>query len=429
MPGCETAELTGDADCSESTDGDWFSMRTRVCVPRGAPSGRVVRWACAILVLHALRVAHATAADAPDAALPMATAPAQTATGETPDSAVLSGDPIDYDNVDATAFAGPVVGAATDPRRYFVFDVLGMQRNYAVPDAPLVVENVTPQFTALQTNMLQSTVAPGVRLLYGDYGRDGVGWETGYLGLWNMYATSRVESPDGLLQAPGALGFASPAMRNGAQGAFTGVTSLQSADVNAVVHWFDGGWDPLSPRPSQRVNWYDGGHLDWIAGFRWAGLDDVGILGITPAGGTAPNTYTAHATSNLFAGQAGVRGRLEFQEWALESWIKVGLAGTSISQTQSFQDQLAPLDPFRPTGSSWKGGVGLIADANLSAVWRMDETWGIRLGYNLIWLTGVALAPNQFDWSARTDPSTTLGIDNRSSMLLSGVNAGLEARW
>jgi len=319
------------------------------------------------------------------------------------------------------------VWSGADARRYVVVDVLGLQRNNALKDGPLVVENGT-NFSALQTNMLQSTVAPGVRLLYGDYGSDDIGWETGYLGLWNMYSTSRVVSPNGLLQAPGQLGVA-PALANATSAGFSGVTSLQSADVNLVYHMYDGGQDPRSPRPSQRVAWYDGGHLDWLTGFRWGGLDDVGTVGFSMAGAPAPNTYTVHTSSNLFAGQVGVRGRMAFQEWALESWIKVGLAGTSLSQTQSFVDQLAPLDPYRPTGSSWKGGVGMIADANLSGVYRIDRVWGVRFGYNLVWLTGLALAGDQFNWSGSTDPATTLGIDNTGSMLLSGVNAGLEARW
>lgn len=315
----------------------------------------------------------------------------------------------------------------TDPRRYAVFDVLGLQRDYHVADGPLVVENVTPTFTALETNRLQSTVGPGVRLLVGDYGADGVGWEAGYLGVWSMFAVSRVESPGALLQAPGDLGFASPALRDATNGSFTGVTSLQSADVNAVFHTFDGGRDPLSPRPSQRVAWYDGGHIDLLAGFRWAGLEDSAVVGLTPAGAPAANTYSTRDTTNLFAGQVGIRGRMEFQEWAIESWIKCGLAGTAISQTQAFGDLAAPLDPYRPTGSAFRAGMGLIADANLSAVWRIDDVWGVRLGYNLVWLTGVALAPEQFDWSASTSPSRT--IDNAGSMLLSGANAGLEARW
>jgi hypothetical protein len=71
--------------------------------------------------------------------------------------------------------------------------------------------------------------------------------------------------------------------------------------------------------------------------------------------------------------------------------------------------------------------MGLVADANLSAIWRMNDVWGVRVGYNLVWLAGVALAPAQFDWSASTTPPTT--IHNDGSMLLSGANAGLEARW
>lgn len=69
----------------------------------------------------------------------------------------------------------------------------------------------------------------------------------------------------------------------------------------------------------------------------------------------------------------------------------------------------------------------MIADANLSGIWRIDETWGFRFGYNLVWLTGVALAPDQYNFSASTSPATA--IDSTGSMLLSGANGGLEARW
>ena len=57
----------------------------------------------------------------------------------------------------------------------------------------------------------------------------------------------------------------------------------------------------------------------------------------------------------------------------------------------------------------------------------MTDVWGVRLGYNLVWLTGVALAPDQFDFSDATTPPA--GIVHDASMLLSGANVGLEARW
>jgi hypothetical protein len=261
-------------------------MRTPSSVKSGTLPGGFFLSIMACLCLHAIQAAGAAPEGGPDfpgdvPPVPADLEPAAEATPPRTQSGVESPTEI---------FSGPLVGASTDPQRYFVFDALAMQRNNALKDGPLVVENATPQFTALQTNMLQSTVAPGVRLLYGDYGCDGVGWETGYLGLWNMYSRARMESPNSLLQAPGGLGFASTAMQNGSEGDFTGITAVQSADANVVFHQFDGGWNPRSQRPSQRVNWYDGGHIDWITGFRWAGLDDVGVLGFTPAGAPAANT-------------------------------------------------------------------------------------------------------------------------------------------
>jgi hypothetical protein len=49
------------------------------------------------------------------------------------------------------------------------------------------------------------------------------------------------------------------------------------------------------------------------------------------------------------------------------------------------------------------------------------------MGYNLIWLSGVALAPNQFDFSS--PPAGGTQLHGGSSVFLSGANLGLEARW
>jgi hypothetical protein len=49
------------------------------------------------------------------------------------------------------------------------------------------------------------------------------------------------------------------------------------------------------------------------------------------------------------------------------------------------------------------------------------------LGYNLIWIEGVALAPDQLDFTNTTTSGS--GIDTDGGVFLHGVNAGLEARW
>ena len=69
----------------------------------------------------------------------------------------------------------------------------------------------------------------------------------------------------------------------------------------------------------------------------------------------------------------------------------------------------------------------VVFDANLSLLYRIDDAWRIRLGYNAIWLTGVALAPSQFDFSTSTTAGT--GLVGGRTLWLNGMNLGLERRW
>lgn len=77
----------------------------------------------------------------------------------------------------------------------------------------------------------------------------------------------------------------------------------------------------------------------------------------------------------------------------------------------------------------------MIGDINASLIYRLSETWGLRVGYNLIWLSGVALAPNQFNMGTTPSSGTSgefLGsttLNGGSSVFLQGANLGLEARW
>jgi hypothetical protein len=90
-------------------------------------------------------------------------------------------------------------------------------------------------------------------------------------------------------------------------------------------------------------------------------------------------------------------------------------------------DQLAPNDPYRSPRARRLGGMGMIADMNISAIYRLNEIWGLRVGYNLLWLTGVALAPDQFDFQA--SEAGGRGLNTTGSVFLAGANLGLEARW
>jgi hypothetical protein len=135
--------------------------------------------------------------------------------------------------------------------------------------------------------------------------------------------------------------------------------------------------------------------------------------------------YGVRTSNNLFGGQIGARGRLTWERWALEGWAKAGLMGAYQRQSQdTVVDYLGFVQ--RPAATSAATEVGFVGDINLSAIYRLNDVWGIRAGYNTIWINGVALAPNQYSFAAK-GPVTT--VSNGSGIFLHGANLGLEARW
>ena len=316
---------------------------------------------------------------------------------------------------------------AQDERNYAVFDALFLQRNNATISRPLVVDSTATSVPIIASGDLQSTIGTGARLLYGNYGEDDLGWEVGYMGVYGMNAATTATSTGPTLEAANINFAGQTGLVDGYSARVTDNASINSVEFNLVFHEYDGGYNRRSGQPWQRCDGYDGGHVDWIGGFRWANLQDEAVLAIPPGTSPQPSTYTVDATSNLFAAQVGTRGRMAFERWAVEGWMKIGIAGTMLSQSQTMFDAQSTTTPFRQPQTSDKAGMGMIADMNLSAIYRFNDVWGLRVGYNLIWLTGVALAPDQFDFS----PSQTGGtnLNGSGSMFLSGANLGLEARW
>jgi hypothetical protein len=128
----------------------------------------------------------------------------------------------------------------------------------------------------------------------------------------------------------------------------------------------------------------------------------------------------------MFGGQIGVRPRWTWDRWALEGWAKAGLLGNSQKQIQ------APLFDYtgfqqRPGLSATGTETAFIGDINLSVIYRLTDVWGIRAGYNVVWIDGLALAPNQFAFN--NVDGTGSALASSGGIFLNGANLGLEARW
>lgn len=313
-------------------------------------------------------------------------------------------------------------------RDYVVFDVLFLDRDNATNNQPIAVENPNgsrPGATVLTTRSMTPTTAPGVRLFAGRHGCDGLGWEVGYWGVYGWYGDARADAANGLA-VPGNLGKGVPRWSSAdtIRGAWW--SSLNVAELNLLSSDFSSGCEPCSPWPQRRCR-HDT-ELDWIGGLFWAGLDEQAALLVNPFSGGPADRYQVTTSSNLFGAQLGVRGRRTWDRLSLEGFLKAGLGGAWLEQSSPpITSIYGGSHEYRPGRSAIDTGMGFLSTMNLTLAYRFSETWGLRIGYNLAWLSGVALAPNQFDF---TDTGTSgTGVRGAGGMFLHGANLGLESRW
>lgn len=310
---------------------------------------------------------------------------------------------------------------------YALFDVLFLQRDNMTNDQAIAIANKnapSPGQVLLTTRSMEPAVAPGIRLFYGRRTTECTGWEVGYYGIYGMFGNALTGGVD-QLQIPGDLGQTVPGWATADLESATYFSTLNMAEVNVFRYDCCGSRDPCARLACKRC--YHCNCIDWLAGFRWAGLEEQANLNITCCQGDPPSPYTANTSSNLFGAQLGVRGRTEWQRFAFEGWIKTALAGASLYQSQSSIVSSITHFEERPPRASWATGLGMIADINISGIYRINRVWGLRAGYNMIWLSGVALAPNQWDFTSTAQSG--YGLNHGSGLFLNGANLGLEARW
>jgi len=307
---------------------------------------------------------------------------------------------------------------------YAVFDALLMQRDNLANPTNLVFDGDTLA-PVISSRDMQFPVAPGVRALVGRHGPRGVGWEFGYLGVYGMFADDVARGDENLEVAPFLSSFVA-SLRNASLARTTYSSTLNSAEANLLL---TDPWVHLPRHSAYELERYAAtATVDWIVGFRWAGLDESASIVLTEPADAVTGSYDVRSTANLFGAQIGTRGRLAWQAFALEGWLKAALAGAALSQSQAPIVDTVTGFVERDARGSTTGGVGGIFDLGGALVYRLNETWGLRFGYSMMWLTGVALAPDQFDFSA-DDARAGTAVDGNATLWLGGGSLGLEARW
>jgi Putative beta barrel porin-7 (BBP7) len=302
-------------------------------------------------------------------------------------------------------------GCLLCPCNYVWAEALILSRDNQAHNRPLVLDLNTNE-VLLSTDDLDFDWDGGLRVGYCTCISDRWRIEFGYLGVFDQSASADVELADSLM-LPGDLGLQ---VNNffGADDVDVHYSSdLHSFESNLVrcCCYCDG------PNHCQSI--------ELLTGFRYIHFgEEFSLSSFDSQEGTT--VYDVETENNLYGAQIGARYRACRGGWSWETTGKTGIYGNDMEQSQKPLVDF-PNFVFRPGRSSDESDVSFVADLNFTAIYQLTRIWGLRSGYNLIWLEGVALAPEQLDFS--NTPNSGKNLADGGGVFLHGVNIGLEARW
>ena len=160
--------------------------------------------------------------------------------------------------------------------------------------------------------------------------------------------------------------------------------------------------------------------VTWFVGFRALQVDELLTANINA--GVA--THSVATRNRLYGGQLGLDALLYDDNcWTLNAIGKVGLYGNSGEQTTQTVNVAGALPLINYTGNQ----TSFVGEFGVNAGYQLTERLTFRAGYNLLLVTGVALAPNQL---AATNLTTGVGaLNTNGTLFYHGVNVGLEYGW
>jgi hypothetical protein len=167
-------------------------------------------------------------------------------------------------------------------------------------------------------------------------------------------------------------------------------------------------------------------HLALLAGFRYVSLnDDLRTRFDLPNDIFPAINFDIDGINRLYGGQIGAdailwdSGRLQ-----LQSALKAGIFGNSASNAARmsvFGDGDFSYGTSRQTTS-------FVGDVNVTGVVQITDHWSIRGGYQLLWISAVALSTDQFPFVSHhfiPDPDVVTTGD----VLFHGALVSVQAAW
>lgn len=271
---------------------------------------------------------------------------------------------------------------------------------------PLIID-VPSGSTIIGAHALSFDYEPGVRATAGYMWSQGFGVEGTYFGQFYFNRGVIVNSTAPTLAAPtpgvaGTLGNSSVDFSADTQMSVFYTSEMHNGELNFVLPYAS---------------------FQWLGGFRYMQVQES--LDFNGNTGVESSDYTIHTNNNLYLSQIGAREQWEIGRFQFEATVKAGI-GENYTNEQQVENDVGNTFTIQ-TASATKNTVSFVGELDVTALIPLGAHWTGRLGYDAVWITDLALAPNQLDFNV---PFTTANSVNRTGdVLLHGFTAGLEFRY
>ena len=179
-------------------------------------------------------------------------------------------------------------------------------------------------------------------------------------------------------------------------------TNLFSFEANGVVHG------------SERI--------DWLSGFRWIGINDSLTYRFSNAGGVVDHTY--EGGNSLYGGQLGANIELLEYGRALQVFC-APKTGLFLNQAVGAYEDVPAGQQFNHV---FRNQLAFAGDISVNARCRITEKFSVQVGYQLLWLNGIAVAADQAKVMG-PDHLTGRAFDSSGSAFFHGALVGGNFVW
>ena len=164
--------------------------------------------------------------------------------------------------------------------------------------------------------------------------------------------------------------------------------------------------------------------LTWVAGFRWIELsDELAAYSTMPS---VAEFYSVDADNHLYGIQVGANATLlqPTPRFRVDSIFRMGLMGNAADQTTR-APALANLNGVVDQVSADGSQTSFLAELGLRGVIQLTSGWSVYGGYQVMWLDGLALAPEQIPVTNMIAPGSAR-LDDDGELLFHGGVVGLQ---